>query len=76
MKLEDLYEKFFDFEFCEPGDKAAKEKEFNELLNQACEQTGKPLYVLKPAILKCYPNYRSEKLRREMPNVPARVRGH
>ncbi len=26
MKLEDLYEKLFDFEFCEPGDKALKEQ--------------------------------------------------
>ncbi len=74
MKLEDLYEKLFDFEFCEPGDKAVKEQEFNELLSLACEQTQKPLYVLKPAILKCYRSYRSERLRREMPRVPVKVR--
>jgi len=74
MNLEELYEKFFDFEFCEPGQKAVKEQEFNELLSQACEQTKKPLYILKPAFLKCYRNYRSERLRKEMPRIPSRVR--
>lgn len=74
MKVEELYEQFFDFEFCEPADKAVKEQELNALLTKACEETNKPLYVLKPAILKCYPRYRSERLRKEMPNIPMTMR--
>ena len=35
MKLEDLYEKLFDFEFCEPGDKAVKEQEFKVMDSEA-----------------------------------------
>jgi len=52
MKPEDIFKKLFEFEFCEPQEKPAKEKEVDEIFSQACEQTGKPLYALKPAILK------------------------
>jgi len=74
MKVEDIYAKLFDFEFCEPGDKVAKEQEFNEILNKACEEKNRPLYVLKAAILKRYPHYRAQRLRNELPTIPPQVR--
>jgi hypothetical protein len=67
VKLEDIYQKFFEFEFCESGEKPAREKELNAILAKACEETDRPLYILKPAILKCYRHYRAERLRNELP---------
>jgi len=74
MRVEEIYSKLFELEFCEPAEKVTKEQEFNAILTRACEETHKPLYILKPAILKCYPRYRSERLRRELPHVPPPVR--
>lgn len=74
MKREDIFARLFDFEFCDPPEKPEKERAFNEALAQACEQTGKPLYILKPAILKLYPKYRAQRLRNELPNIPPKVR--
>ena len=54
MKREDALRKLFEAEFCEPKEKAVKEREFEETLLRASQETGKPLYVLKPALLKVY----------------------
>ncbi len=75
MKREDVLGKMFDAEFCEPKDKADKERELQELFQQACEQTGKPLYVLQPAFLKVYPQYRAKRLGKEFPDLPFEIRG-
>lgn len=74
MKVEEIYAKLFEFEFCEPKEKVAKEQAYLEILNRACEETKKPLYVLKAAILKRYPVYRASRLAKELPNIPAVVR--
>jgi len=70
MRREDIYKKLFELEFCEPKEKAVKEQELNDVLTRACEQTKKPLYVLKLAILKTYPQYRAKRLGKEMPELP------
>jgi hypothetical protein len=75
LKPEDIYAKWYEWEFCEPKDKAEKEREFNEMLRLACEQTGKPFYALKLALQKRYPQYRKQRLRNELPNLPPDVRG-
>ena len=49
-------------EFCELKDKPARENELNALLEQACQETNRPLYVLKAAILKTFPQYRAMRL--------------
>lgn len=74
MKREEVFAALFAAEFCEPTEKAAKEKELRELLERACEETRQPLYALKPAILKLYPQYRAKRLLKELPNIPFRVR--
>ncbi len=76
MKREDIFKRLFEFEFCEPGEKAVNEKAFNDILNEACDQTKKPLYILKPAILKLYPAYRTLRLGKEMPQIPFSTRGN
>ena len=75
MKREEIYQKLFALEFCEPKEKAAKEQELNAIFTLACEQTKKPLYVLRLAILKTYPNYRAKRLGKEMPELPLEIRG-
>lgn len=75
MKLDEVYAAYFEFEFCDPPDKAEFERVFNEVMQKACAQSGKPLYVLQPAILKCYRKYRAERLRKELPLVPPPSRG-
>lgn len=75
MNRNDIYDKIFELEFCEPNEKAAKEQALKECLNRACVETGTPFYVLKPAILKTYPKYRLLKLRREMPQIAPDVSG-
>jgi hypothetical protein len=75
MKREDILSKMFEAEFCEPKDKAARERELQDLFQQACEQTGKPLYILQPAFLKVYPHYRAMRLGNEFPDLPFKVRG-
>jgi len=74
MKVEDIYAKLFEFEFCEPTEKIVREQEFNDILKKACQETKRPLYVLKPAILKRYPAYRARRLAQELPNIPPLVR--
>jgi hypothetical protein len=75
MKREDVLTKMFEAEFCEPQEKPDKERELQDLLQQACEQTGKPLYVLQPAFLKVYPQYRAKRLGKELPDLPFEIRG-
>ena len=74
MKREDVLRKLFEAEFCEPKEKAVKEREFEETLLRASQETGKPLYVLKPAILKVYPQYRARRLGKELPTLPVQIR--
>ncbi len=74
MKREDVLSKMFEAEFCEPSDKAQKEHQLHEILQQACEQTRKPLYVLHPAFLKVYPQYRAKRLGKEFPDLPFNLR--
>jgi 16S rRNA U1498 N3-methylase RsmE len=76
MKCEDVLSKMFEAEFCDSKDKAEKERELQEILLQACEQTAKPLHVLKPAFLKVYPQYRAKRLSRELPDLPFEIRGN
>jgi hypothetical protein len=75
MKREDVLAKIFDAEFCDPKNKADQERELEEMFQAACLQTGKPLYVLKPAFLKVYPQYRAKRLGKEMPELPFEIRG-
>lgn len=74
MKREEVLNAMFEAEFCEPKEKAEKERRFQELLQKACDQTGKPLYVLQPAFLKVYPQYRARRLGKELPDLPLNVR--
>ncbi len=74
MKREDVLSKMFEAEFCEPTDKANKERELQEVLVQASEQTRKPLYLLHPAFLKVYPQYRAKRLGKEFPDLPFNLR--
>jgi hypothetical protein len=75
MKREDVLAKIFEAEFCEPKDKASKEKELEESFAAAVTQTGKPMYVLKLAFWKVYPQYRAKRLGKEMPELPFEIRG-
>lgn len=75
MKREDIFNRIFELEFCEPREKADKERQLTEMFKIACEQTKLPLYVLKPAILKTYPQYRAKRLGKEMPELPFHIRG-
>ena len=80
MKREDVLAKIFDAEFCDPKDKATQEREMEEMFLAACAQTGKPLYALKTAFLKFFPQYRAKRLGKELPDLPLRFaaskRGH
>jgi hypothetical protein len=76
MKREDVLSKMFEAEFCDPKDKARKERELQEILFQACEQTGKPIHVLQSAFLKVYPLYRVKRLSNELPDLPFQIRGN
>jgi hypothetical protein len=76
MKREDVLSKMFEAEFCDPMDKAERERELQEILRLACEQTGKPLHVLQPAFLKVYPQYRAKRLNNELPDLPFELRGN
>jgi len=75
MKREDVLAKIFEAEFCEPNEKASKEKELEDMFKAAVEQTRKPMYALKLAFLKVYPQYRAKRLGKEMPELPFRIRG-
>ena len=75
MKREEIFAKLFEFEFCEPNEKPQKEKEVGEIFESAVQETDKPMYVLKPAILNVYPQYRAKRLAKELPNLPFAVRG-
>jgi len=74
MRREDLFGKIFELEFCEPAQKAERERELQAQWAAACQETKTPLYVLEPAILKLYPYYRSQRLAKELPDIPFQVR--
>ncbi len=62
-------------EFCLPGEKAQREHDYIQLLDEASRLSGKSSTLIKEAILKDrYPNYRQERLKRELQSVPAKVR--
>lgn len=65
-----LLDLYFESQYCDPKDKVEKEKIWLAALDAAVEQTGTPLYVLKPALLKTYPQYRAKRLGKEMPDLP------
>jgi len=65
----------FEAEFCDPKGNADKARELQEMLQQASQQTGKPLYILQPAFLKVYPQYRAKRLGKEFPELPFEIRG-
>jgi hypothetical protein len=75
-KREDVLSRIFEAEFCDPKDKAEKERALQERLQQACQQTGKSLYVLQPAFLRVYPQYRAKRLGHEFPELPFAIRGN
>ena len=62
-------------EFCPPEDKAEAEEAYRALLDDAARISGKGVGVIKEAIL-CdrYPQYRKERLRKELSSVPPTIR--
>jgi hypothetical protein len=74
LSAEDLLALYFDAQFCEAQEKVAKEQAWLNELERAVQQTGKPLYALKLALLKVYPRYRAKRLGKEMPDLPFEVR--
>ena len=62
-------------EFCLPGDKAQRESDYLQLLEETSRWSGKSASLIKEAILKDrYPQYRKDRLKRELPSVPAKLR--
>lgn len=74
MKRDELLGKIFEAEFCEPHDKAEKERQLEEAFKQVCEDSGVKIYALCPAIFKVYPHYRAARLGKEMPDLPFQIR--
>jgi hypothetical protein len=73
--LQRLLDAFFVAEFCEPSEKANCEKVRDELLAEVAMKCETPAATLKEALLKKrYPRYRTERLKRELPNTPAALR--
>jgi hypothetical protein len=70
-----ILDAFFIAEFCEPSEKARCEKDRDALLLQASEISGRSAGLIKEALLKSrYPEYRTERLKRELPSTPASLR--
>ena len=66
----------FEAEFCPPEQKRAREEARDVLMRVEAERTGIERERLKLAILSCrYGEYRRQRLAREMPSVPPRLRG-
>jgi hypothetical protein len=73
--LQQLLDAFFIAEFCEPSEKANCDNVREALLAEAAQKCETPVAVLKEALLKTrYPQYRTERLKRELPNTPAALR--
>lgn len=72
MKRDEILTRFYDLEFCEPNEKAQARQELDAALEALVKESGKPLYVLHPALLKVYPKYRASRLAKELPNIPTR----
>ena len=75
MRREEVFAKFFELEFCEPAEKARCESELKTTIEEICKTSGKRPFIVKLALLKCYPKYRAERLLRELPSVPPSIRG-
>ncbi len=70
-----ILDAFYAAEFCMPGEKAERKDVYNDLLDQAGKLSGKSPSLIKEAILKDrYPQYRRERLKRELQSIPAKVR--
>jgi hypothetical protein len=58
-----------------PGEKARREQTLLRLLEEASRSSGKSVNLIKEAVLKDrYPQHRKERLKKELPSIPARVR--
>ena len=73
--LSKIMDAIFVAEFCPPDEKAESEEAYRALLDDASRISGKSVGVIKEAIL-CdrYPQYRRERLRKELSSVPPQVR--
>ncbi|HEY5296332.1 MAG TPA: hypothetical protein VIK59_00230 [Verrucomicrobiae bacterium] len=76
MKRDDVLAKIFEAEFCEPKEKAQKERDLQDSFKAASKQTNTAIYILQPAFLKVYPQYRAKRLGKEFPELPFKLRGN
>ncbi|MBI4326450.1 MAG: hypothetical protein HY674_14470 [Chloroflexi bacterium] len=75
-QLEAILAAMFEAEFCLPEQKRALEQARDALLRAEADRAGIPRERLKIAILSSrYSEYRRQRLAREMPGVPPRLRG-
>ena len=75
-ELEAILAAMFEAEFCAPEEKQAREQARDALLKLTVERTLVPIERLKLAILSVrYREYRQQRLARELPSVPPRLRG-
>lgn len=73
--LEAILTAMFDAEFCAPEAKRVREAARDALLRHAVEQSGMPIERLKLAILSSrHVEYRGQRLARELPSIPPRLR--
>ena len=74
-QLEAILAAMFEVEFCPPREKRAREKTRDGLLQIEAERSGVALERLKLAIHSSrYLEYRRQRLARELPSIPPRVR--
>lgn len=70
-----IQDAIFFAEFCEPGEKAGAEEAYRALLDDAARMSGRSVGVIKEAVLQAsYPQYRKERLRKELSSIPPSVR--
>jgi hypothetical protein len=75
-ELEAILAAMFEAEFCGPEEKQAREQVRDALLSATAERTRIPVKRLKLAIQsERYREYRRQRLARELPSVPPRLRG-
>jgi hypothetical protein len=64
----------FEAEYCNPMLKPEREAARDALLEEASQISGRSASLIKEAVLrKSYPQYRSARLKREMPGIPPDV---
>ena len=74
MRREEIFDAYFEAEFCAAADKVSKIQTYEEKLATICATSGKPRDVIELAILRRYPGYRAIRLARELPSIPPSVR--